>query len=113
MARCLLRQHFLDLIRYGTLCAPIPHSKNSARKSSRDDQRTSGMLQSFAISRSNHRLIRLVHGRFLRPAKFWQNGAILPNAARIEMAEPLSVGNRAQATENVRKNSLLNYESLL
>ena len=28
-----LRQHFLGSIRSGTLCAPIPPSKNSARKS--------------------------------------------------------------------------------
>ena len=33
-ARRLLRRPFLGSIRSGTLCAPIPLSKNSARKSS-------------------------------------------------------------------------------
>jgi hypothetical protein len=44
--------------------------------------------------------------------EFWQqNGAIPRNAARIETAEPPSISNGAQATENERKNSFLNYQS--
>ena len=36
-AQCPLRRRFLGSIRSGTLCAAIPLSKNSARKSSPED----------------------------------------------------------------------------
>src|SRR5262245_276245 len=39
---CLLRLPFLGSIRSGTLCAPIPVSKNSARKSSREVKKLLG-----------------------------------------------------------------------
>ena len=42
----LLRRPFLGSIRSGTLCAPIPLSKNSARKSSREPARFRSTLDS-------------------------------------------------------------------
>jgi len=54
----------------------------------------------------------LIHGCFLRSGKFsLQNRAIQRSATQMMIAETPSIGNRAQASENARKNSFMNYKS--
>jgi hypothetical protein len=53
-----------------------------------------------------------VHGRFLRCEVFLlKNGAILRNPAQIRNGSLPSIRYGAQAGENARKKSFLNYES--